>query len=279
MWKQRYCRVIVLSLGTLLLLLVGCYADDDHENPHRDPSLCEVCKYLTTEVKGRLDETGKTHEVLETGYGLDQKKKRKEYRKSELRLIEVINDPHVCDKIIEYNVHAERKGSLRFAKGRSQTMETLHGLVHKGVKVELGIPYEMWDTPSAGVTEMQRQCFTIVEKYEEDIEDWYWNHQDKDFTMFLCRDRVLRKNDQECLSETWTGEKEEKQDEQEGEKGDVADQKKSKKSKKKSSKFFYKKKLKGDVGSTENVDLEPTVKDDVTTEKKDDVTTEKKDEL
>lgn len=28
---------------------------------------------------------------------------------------------------------------------------------HKGVKVELGIPYEMWDTPSAGVTEMQRQ--------------------------------------------------------------------------------------------------------------------------
>ena len=27
---------------------------------------------------------------------------------------------------------------------------------HKGVKVELGIPYELWDKPSAEVTKMQR---------------------------------------------------------------------------------------------------------------------------
>ncbi|BFZ03656.1 hypothetical protein BsWGS_06695 [Bradybaena similaris] len=271
MWKQAYLRALLaLSLGTLL---VGGRADDDDDenraNPHRDPSLCEVCKYLTTEVKGRLDETGKTHEVIETGYGLDQKKKRKEYKKSELRLIEVINDPHVCDKILQYNVHAERKGSLRFAKGRSQTMETLHGLVHKGVKVELGIPYEMWDTPSAGVTEMQRQCFMIVETYEEAIEDWYWNHQDKDFTTFLCQDRVLKEHDRKCLSEIWTGEEEEKKDHKEGEKGDVEDKKPAKKSSKKN-----KKKLKGDVGSTENVVEEGarTLKEDVSTE-------EKKDEL
>ena len=48
----------------------------------------------------------------------------------ELRLIEAVTNPHVCEKILEYNIHAERKGSLRFAKGRSETMETLEGLVY-----------------------------------------------------------------------------------------------------------------------------------------------------
>ncbi|GFO04331.1 protein canopy 4-like [Plakobranchus ocellatus] len=180
------------------------------DDPHRDPSLCEVCKYLATELKGRLDETGKTHDVIETGYGFDEKKKKKEYKKTELRLIEALNDPHVCEKILEYNVHAERKGSLRFAKGRSQTMETLHNLVDKGVNVELGIPYDMWDTPSAGVAEMHRKCFKIVEDFEESIEEWYWNHQEKDLTTYLCANQVLRKDDQECLSEKFGGEKKSK---------------------------------------------------------------------
>jgi hypothetical protein len=34
----------------------------------------------------------------------------------------------VCDRFLKYNVHAERTGSLRYARGRSQTMETLWGL-------------------------------------------------------------------------------------------------------------------------------------------------------
>ncbi|CAL1529892.1 unnamed protein product [Lymnaea stagnalis] len=244
------------NLGLLLLLLLGtlegCYAeeeersdDDDqiHEDPHRDPSLCEVCKYLSTELKGRLDETGKTHEVIETGYGLDTKKKRKEYRKSELRLIEAVNDPHVCEKILEYNIHAERKGSLRFAKGRSQTMETLHNLVHKGVNVELGIPYELWDTPSAGVTEMQRKCYKIVEEHEDSIEDWYWNHQDQDLTIFLCKNKVLKSDDLACLSEQWTGEKKSKKGDGEKEDGSKARKKNIKKGHGK---------MKGDVGTKEN---------------------------
>lgn len=44
----------------------------------------------------------------------------------ELRLIEVLEE--LCEKILEYNVHAERKGSLRYSKGESQTMSTLKGL-------------------------------------------------------------------------------------------------------------------------------------------------------
>lgn len=48
----------------------------------------------------------------------------------ELRLTEAIHEPHICENILHYNVHAERKGSLRYAKGMSETMQTLHGLVY-----------------------------------------------------------------------------------------------------------------------------------------------------
>lgn len=36
-------------------------------------------------------------------------------------------------------------------------MTTLKNLVHKGVKVELGLPYELWDEPSVEVTHMKKQ--------------------------------------------------------------------------------------------------------------------------
>lgn len=36
-------------------------------------------------------------------------------------------------------------------------MSTLKNLVNKGVKVELGVPYELWDEPSVEVADMKRQ--------------------------------------------------------------------------------------------------------------------------
>lgn len=116
-----------------------------------------MCKILATELQERLEETGKTSEVIETGYSVDdvKPKKKKEYKKSELRLLESLEG--VCDRILSYNIHKERSDSTRFAKGMSQTFQTLHGLVDKGVKVELGIPYELWDKPSAEITNMKVQ--------------------------------------------------------------------------------------------------------------------------
>ncbi|XP_071108046.1 protein canopy 4-like [Haliotis cracherodii] len=184
----------------LMLLLPLCALSEDDNERVKTPSLCEVCKFLTVELKNRLHETGKSKEVLQTGQGLDSKRKIK-YQTSELRLIEALQEPHVCEKILEYNIHAEKEGSKRYAKGRSETMETLHGLVAKGVKVELGMPYEMWDKPSAEVTHMQRKCFSIVEDYEDDIEAWYYHHQDHDLTQYLCEERVLQKADAGCLNE------------------------------------------------------------------------------
>lgn len=132
-----------------------------------------VCKTLATELEQRLEETGKTSEVIETGYAVDdvKPKKKKEYRKSELRLVESLDG--VCDRILEYNIHKERQDSTRFAKGMSQTFQTLHGLVDKGVKVELGIPYELWDKPSAEITNMKTQVDLSRLHYYESLKNFF----------------------------------------------------------------------------------------------------------
>ena len=160
-----------------------------------------VCKYFTLELTERLKETGKTHEVIETGYSFDDKnKKKKKYAKSELRLVESLDG--ICDRLLGYNIHKERSDSSRFAKGMSETFRTLHGLVDKGVKVDLGIPLDLWDKPSAEVTHLKTQCETMLEKYEDAIEKWYWNHEHEiPLHRYLCVDRALAKGDTGCLNE------------------------------------------------------------------------------
>lgn len=151
-------------------------------------------------MEERLKETGKSHDVLETGYNIDSgSRKKTKYHQSELRLVESLDG--ICDKLLEYNIHKERKDSTRFAKGMSQTFQTLHGLVDKGVKVDLGIPYELWDKPSAEVTNLKTKCEQLLEKHEEDIENWYWHKQDQPLHDYLCVERALKKYDSSCLLE------------------------------------------------------------------------------
>ncbi|XP_076461921.1 uncharacterized protein LOC143294347 [Babylonia areolata] len=198
--------------------------EEEHEAPSgiRDPRPCEVCKYLAVELQGRLLETGKVKEFIETGHGImPGDRKRKEYKKSELRFIEAVHEPHVCDKLLDYDIHAERKRSLRYAKGQSETRKTLHWLRMKGVKVDMGMPEEMWtsDNPSTEITHLNRLCIDMVEMYEEAIEDWYWGHQEQHLYDYLCRDRALRNEDQECLLEE-VGAPAEKKDEEKEENED-----------------------------------------------------------
>jgi len=59
--------------------------------------------------------------------------------------------------------------------------ENLHiyGYRDKGVKVDLGIPYELWDKPSVEITTLKTQCEGLLEYHETDIEDWYYKYQGK----------------------------------------------------------------------------------------------------
>merc|ERR1711915_200946 len=116
----------------------------------------------------------------------------------------------ICDRVLEYNIHKERSDSSRFARGQSETFRTLEGLVDKGVKVDIGIPHELWNKPSAEITQLKAQCESLLENYEEDIEDWYFKNQDTSFEEYLCRDRALKKKDRSCLADSTKSDKKKK---------------------------------------------------------------------
>lgn len=158
-----------------------------------------VCKYLSIELQSRFEELGQTSEVIETGYQIDGPKKRIKYTKSELYYIEALEN--ICDKLLEYNIHKERKDSNRFAKGKSMTFNTLDGLVKRGVKVDLGIPQDLWDSPSAEITALKQQCESDLEKYQDIIEQWYWGDRTQKLQQYLCRERVLDSDQKSCLDD------------------------------------------------------------------------------
>ncbi|XP_037261008.1 protein canopy homolog 3 isoform X2 [Falco biarmicus] len=190
------------------------------------PGGMAVCKYVAVELKSAFEETGKTKEVIDTKYGfLDGKGSAVKYTQSDIRLIEVTEN--ICKRLLDYNLHKERSGSNRFAKGMSETFETLHNLVHKGVKVVMDIPYELWNETSAEVADLKKQCDVLVEEYEDVIEDWYRNHQTEDLSQFLCANHVLKGKDTSCLAEKWTGKK--------GDLASVGEKQSKKKSRKKKS--------------------------------------------
>ncbi|XP_068444168.1 protein canopy 4 [Clinocottus analis] len=190
---------------SMLLLLCACWPVTAEEEDERLPNKCEVCKFLTVELQDALEKSSRSKEVLEVGEVLGTGKRRRkiQYNTSETRLTEAVDD--ICERILQYNVHAERPGSLRYAKGTSQTMATLKNLVHKGVKVDLGLPFELWDEPSVEVSDMKKQCETMLEQYEDVVEDWYFHHQDQRLENFLCQNHVLKALEQECMKEAWKG--------------------------------------------------------------------------
>ncbi|XP_046744787.1 protein canopy 4 [Diprion similis] len=190
------------TIVVIFLVLHVVYGGPEEEEGVKYANKCEVCKVLATELEARLEETGKSRDVLEIGYSVDDvaPKKKKEYKKSELRLVESLEG--ICERILEYNIHKEREDSTRFSKGMSQTFKTLHGLVDKGVKVDLGIPYELWDKPSVEITTLKTQCESLLENHEADIEEWYFEHQGIiPLSRYLCSDRALKGQDDTCLKE------------------------------------------------------------------------------
>ena len=191
-------KIVVLSSITAIIAQLS-------EEGVELPSRCETCKFVATEMQEALTSTGKNKEKFHLGSRFDSKPKIVSYQRSELRLIEVMEK--TCPSILEYKMHKERKGSLRFSKGESQTMQTLKGLKDRGVKVDLGIPDDMWDEPGAEVSHMKKLCEIMLEEYDEIIEEWYMDERnfDKSLTEHLCEDNYLKAGEKECLKETWTG--------------------------------------------------------------------------
>lgn len=227
-----------------LVLVVGGYADPegnddvDETDKHgvRDPTPCEVCRILAFELNEQLLKTDKK-ETIVIGHALDgdsgKRFKKIDFQVSETRLVEVLEQ--VCSDIEKYQIHAEHKrGVMRYRKHISETMATLNGLRLKGVKVELGIPEDLWNATSAETSKLKRQCDKLLEEAEESIEEWYMGKGEKPNILdYLCRERLLKDDsDKGCLDEfpEWDPNKQPKKTIEEEK------PKKKKKSKKKSEK-------------------------------------------
>lgn len=73
--------------------------------------------------------------------------------------------------------------------------------LNSGVKVDLGIPQPMWDKPSAEITDLKTKCERLLEKYENEIEDWYYSNEETNLADYLCVNRVLKDKETKCLNE------------------------------------------------------------------------------
>ncbi|VDM95903.1 unnamed protein product [Thelazia callipaeda] len=105
----------------------------------------------------------------------------------------------ICDRMLLYKLHKEKMGISRFAKEESSTMKAINELRDRGVKVELGMPYEMWNTPSVEIVTLKQNCETLREQYEDVIEEWYRNVDRPLLEEYLCKERVLNETENGCL--------------------------------------------------------------------------------
>nr|XP_046237057.1 protein canopy homolog 3 [Scatophagus argus] len=241
-----------LSFFVLTSTAVAAKSGGDDDWVHL-PNKCEVCKFVSIEMKSAFDETGKTKEVIDRNYRFIDSKGAPpiKYNKSDLRFIDVIEN--VCQRLLEYNLHKERSGSNRFAKGMSETFSTLHGLVSKGVNVVMDIPYELWNETSAEVADLKKQCDVLVEQYEDVIEDWYKGSQEEDLTTYLCEKHVLKGQDTACLNEDFAPKRR-------GDQAAIAEDKKKMKKKKKGGKKGKGKSEEGEEGGDGSSEGEKTTK-------------------
>ncbi|OQV20378.1 putative Protein canopy-like protein 4 [Hypsibius exemplaris] len=124
-----------------------------------------------------------------------------DYSRSELRLIEVLDS--VCDKVADYHVHS-KEGMQRYAKQESETIDTLNALRNRGVKVDIGMPWELVEKqPNKEIMALKRRCEALAEEYEDDLSAWYFQQQEQPLLDYFCRKNILKGEDQSCLDQPW----------------------------------------------------------------------------
>ncbi|KAF1749443.1 hypothetical protein GCK72_025911 [Caenorhabditis remanei] len=106
----------------------------------------------------------------------------------------------ICLGFNEFKIHKEKTDLERFSRAPSKTIETLKQMRDKGVKVELGMPYEMWDQPSAEIFALRQGCESLLEDYEDVIEEWFLKKlRVDDLFKQLCAQNALKHGDASCF--------------------------------------------------------------------------------
>ncbi|KJH44168.1 hypothetical protein DICVIV_09801 [Dictyocaulus viviparus] len=117
--------------------------------------------------------------------------------RSETSFIELMEK--FCISMLNYKVHKNRSGLSRFSAKETETMEALKSLRSSGVKVDLGMPYEMWNAPAAEATVLKQDCELILALNEDLLEDWFLSGSKDPLEVLLCKERFLRSGEDNCL--------------------------------------------------------------------------------
>ncbi|KAJ1370922.1 hypothetical protein KIN20_032748 [Parelaphostrongylus tenuis] len=118
--------------------------------------------------------------------------------RSESSFIELMET--FCASMLKYKVHKDRFGLSRFGTEETDTMKALNDLRNRGVEVNLGIPYEMWQRPSAEITILKQECERILALNEDFLEEWFLTESNDPLEVLLCRKRILRTGEDDCLA-------------------------------------------------------------------------------
>ncbi|THD27878.1 Ctg4a [Fasciola hepatica] len=139
------------------------------------PTKCEACRVLVHELLLRLNETHSSDTIKLGSQGNSFRKIK--YDRSELRFIEVFSEPPLCNRMLNYKLHKERKGCSRFDKTVPETQKSLSSLAEKGVKVILDFPLEMWDKPAVEVVSLVKQVsHNLVSGFMRDSAILFYRH-------------------------------------------------------------------------------------------------------
>ncbi|EDO37294.1 predicted protein [Nematostella vectensis] len=164
------------------------------------PTKCQVCRLMVSELLERLKITN-YKETLNKGYGLDlgeDPRLQIHYHTSELRLADVLDD--LCDRVKLYRARAGP--AFPYIKGaKSHLREAMDDLAARSkVGLKFHVPDDVIEDYTYEVVRMKFQCVHMLELFEEVIEEWYFEHQDQDLMTWLCRERVLKIDEQGCLN-------------------------------------------------------------------------------
>ncbi|KAI1716292.1 SOH1 domain-containing protein [Ditylenchus destructor] len=117
---------------------------------------------------------------------------------SEAWLIEEFE--HVCGRMLDYRLHKDKIGLDRFSKQISKTTKTLKDLAERGVEITMDVSMDLLDQPSVESGKLKEDCEWMLEQFESNIENWYFNERKlRTLNEYLCHG-PLAEYDPTCLA-------------------------------------------------------------------------------
>jgi len=176
------------------------YITKFHETAGMRPTKCQVCRLLVTEFLEQMKKTDH-REDIPRGYileDLENHDKNIHYQKSELRLMDVLDD--LCERMKLYRARAGPE--FPYIKGaKSQLREVMDDLNKRSkVKLNYELPDDVVEDYTYEMGRLKFKCIHLLENYEDDITQWYFGDQKESLMDWLCVERVLNENEQDCLN-------------------------------------------------------------------------------